>query len=105
MPPPPPNYGAPVVPTFRVPEKLDINENFLREGNELPKVKELPMPKPGEAPPRLDDSGKPIPPPSTPAPKPGEAPKPSPEAPAAPAAPPLEAPKPAQPSNEKKSGQ
>lgn len=103
MPPPPANYGTPLVPTFRVPEKLDINENFLREGTELPKVKELPMPKPGEAPPRIDDTGKPIP--TTPEPKPNEAPKPKPETPATPGTPPLEAPKPVTPGGEKKSGQ
>jgi hypothetical protein len=99
MPPPPPNYGAPAVPTFRAPEKLDINENFLREGAQTPKVKELPMPKPGEAQPKLDDQGRPV------QPKPDETPKPKPGAPATPGAPPLEAPKPVTPSNEKKSGQ
>lgn len=92
MPPPPPYYGTPAVPNFKAPEKLDINENFLREGAEVPAVKELPMPKPGEAPPRADDR-------NNPAPKPPEQ-KDAP--PATPGTPSLELPKPVVPSNGKK---
>lgn len=70
MPPPPPWHQTMPVPSFQVPERIDINENFLREGATLPKVEELPMPvPPGQPPPVL------------PAPKPGpEPPKTPPDA-------------------------
>jgi hypothetical protein len=83
MPPPPPWMNAAPNPTFTVPEKLDINENFLREGAKVPKVQELPMP---------DEKGVPAPAPGTPSPKPGT---PAPKANTPP--PIIEAPKPTTP--------
>lgn len=79
MPPPPPWFNAAPIPSFTVPPKLDVNENFLREGATLPKVQELPMPdeKP-KAP--TTPAPKPMPnapPPIIEAPKPAATPKPS----------------------------
>ncbi len=81
MPPPPAWLNAAPNPTFTVPPKLDINENFLKEGAKLPKVQELPMP---------DEKPKA---PGTPAPKPNTPP------------PIIEAPKVATPAPAKKSSQ
>ncbi len=71
MPPPPPWFNAAPNPTFTVPPKLDVNENFLKEGATLPKVQELPMPgekpkAPENTPPTPEQKPKA---PGTPAPK------------------------------------
>ncbi|MEQ1859749.1 MAG: hypothetical protein ABMA13_07435 [Chthoniobacteraceae bacterium] len=77
MPPPPPWMNAAPVPTFKVPEKIEPNEKFLREGAKLPSVQELPMP--GDKKPPGNPALKLItPPPIIQAPKPGATPVPTP---------------------------
>lgn len=77
MPPPPPWLNAAPVPTFTVPPKLDVNENFLREGATLPKVKELPMPDEKPKAPGTPSPKQNTPPPIIEAPKPAATPAPA----------------------------
>jgi len=86
MPPQPAWMNAAPNPTFTVPPKIDINENFLKEGAVLPKVQELPMPDEKPKAPENNTPGTPAPKspstPSTPppiieAPKPATSPTPS----------------------------